>query len=91
MPLLRTGETLMNLLSCHRRIDILFPKCSKTDPIFQFFDRRINLVTLQDLIQIEEADKLPLSNVDDRVRGGTKYAQVGKDAPLSLLKSMTDS
>jgi hypothetical protein len=55
------------------------------------FDQRINLVTLQDLVQIEEADKLPLSNVDGRVRDGTKYAQVGKDAALALLKSMTDS
>jgi len=49
------------------------------------------LFARQDLIQVEESGKLPNSNVDDRFRGGVKYAQVGKEAGVSLLKAITDT
>ena len=42
------------------------------------------------MLQIEEVGKLPQVNVDQRVKGAIKFAQVGKEAALTLLQSATD-
>ena len=41
--------------------------------------------------QVEESGKLPTVNVDARVRGAVKFAQLGKDAALAILQSAVDS
>ena len=52
--------------------------------------RMLGSCYLEDMLQIEEAGKLPQVNVEQRVKGATKFAQVGQDAALTLLQSATD-